>query len=174
MNTRNWTLALTLLLLAAPLAAPHAQACEEEGGDLDLVLDGNACFAGAEEARIVVREGAWLDSELDSTWIPLEPGSYLLRLRRPTGAWVVETWYYRLPSDPTRVLTHDELVELRAAGQVESWDEPQTVADQVLVYAQGEAQAQRLARAMRPRAVPARVVEAVLEQALAEADQSGC
>ena len=175
MNTRPWILALSLVLLAAPLAAPRADACDEEGDDAELALnDGSGCLDDPDESRLVVREGAWLDSELDSMWIPLDPGAYLLRLKRPTGAWVVETWYYRLPSDPTRVLTHDELVRLRAEGRIELWDEPSTVVDQVLVYAQGEAQAERLARAMRPVRPPARVIEAGLERALLEADEEGC
>lgn len=160
MNTRKCILALTLVLLAAPLAPAPGRACDEGGT--------------GEEGRIIVREGAWLDSELDSTWTALEPGAYLLRLRRPTGAWVVETWYYRLPSDPTRVLTHEELVALREQGRIEPWDEPTTVVDQVLVYAQGEAQAARLARAMRPRQAPVRVVEAVIEYALHQGDEEGC
>ncbi len=168
MKTRPWILALSLVLLAAPLAAPRVHACEEEGSDADLVLDETG------DSPLIVREGAWLDSELDSSWTPLEPGAFLLRLHRPTGAWVVETWYYRLPSDPTRVLTHDELVERRAGRGVEPWDEPTMVVDQVIVYAQGEAQALRLARAMRPAQVPARVVEAVLERALLEANEEGC
>jgi len=162
MRTRQLILALTLVLLAAPIAAPRASACEEAGGDADM------------DPRLVVRDGAWLDSELDTTWTELEPGAYLLRLRRPTGAWVVETWFYRLPSDPAQVLTRDEVVRLRADGWIEPWDEPTTVVYQVLVYAQGEAQAERLARAMRPRAVPARVAAAVLERALLEADEEGC
>ncbi len=174
MKTRPWILALSLVLLAAPLAAPRAHACEEEGGDFDLLYDGGGCLDESDESPLIVREGAWLESELDSTWTLLEPGAYLMRLKRPTGAWIVETWYYRLPSDPTRVLTHDELADLRAERGIEPWDEPTTVVDQVLVYAQGEAQALRLARAMRPARAPARVVAAVLERALLEADESGC
>jgi hypothetical protein len=60
------------------------------------------------------------------------------------------------------VLTHDELVELCAAGRIEPWDEPTTVVYQVLLYAQGQAQAARLARDMRPRSAPARVIEACI------------
>ena len=157
MNAHKFALSLLLILFAVPLAVP-ASACEDEETDEPLV----------------VREGAWLDTELDSVWIELEPGAYLLRLRRATGAWVAETWFYRLPSDPARVLTHDELAALRAAGRIEPWDEPRTVVYQVLVYAQAGEQAERLARAMRPRIVPARVIEAVREQALLEVDESGC
>jgi hypothetical protein len=159
MNARKLILALLLIVLAAPCV----RACEEEGGEADT---------GPEP--LVVREGAFLDIELDSTWTELEPGSYLLHLRRSTGAWVAETWFYRLPSDPTRVLTHAELVEMRAAGRLEPWDEPTTVVYQVLLYAQSEAQAARLAHAMHPRTPPARVIEAVLEQALLEAGEEGC
>ena len=169
MNARNFALALLLIALTAPVAAGPARACEENG---DETVNGRT--PEPEPAPLVVREGAFLDIELDSTWTELAPGSYLLRLRRSTGAWVAETWFYRLPSDPTRVLTHDELVDLRAAGRIEPWDEPTTVVYQVLLYAQGEAQAERLARAMRPCRPPARVIEAVLEQALREAAEEGC
>jgi len=162
---------ICLSLLVTLVSAPLASATVESPGD--LVPDAPPTF----DTPVLVHEGAWLESELDTAWTELEPGAYLLRLRRPTGAWIVETWYYRLPSDPTRVFTHDELLAERAAGRVDETEEPASVVDQVLVYARDEAQAARLGRAMRPGRAPARVVEAVRARAAIELprdDEAGC
>ena len=95
---------LPSLAFASLLLLPGAAlACDEnEGDEADVPADPVA-------SRLIVREGAWLDSELDSTWLELEPGLFLLRLRRPTGAWVAETWFFRLASDPTRAYTLEEI-----------------------------------------------------------------
>jgi hypothetical protein len=139
------TLACATLLLAPAIAA----ACEE-GGD------------GAPppfETRLVVRQGAWLEDEVDSTWIALDPGLFLVPLRRPAGAWIAETWYFRLPAWPAEVFTFDEMNALERAGAIDERTESGLVVDQVLLYARDPAQAARLARAMRPQAPPSRVLD---------------
>ena len=136
-------------LLLAPAAAP---ACDEEGRGL---------AAAPFETRVVVREGAWLDSELDSTWSALEPGMFLLRLRRPAGAWVAEYWYFRLAALPNQAFTFEEMTAMEQEGTVDDTTESGLVVYQVLLYAQDQAQAARLATAMRPHTVPVRVAEAL-------------
>jgi hypothetical protein len=149
--------ALQSLALAGLLLAPtDAKTCDE---DLDQVPA--AADTSAFDTRVVVREGAWLDSEMDTTWTDVEPGLFLLRLRRPTGAWIAETWYFRLPAHPTRALTFDEMRRLAADRFFDGRAEYGMIRDQVLLYARDEAQAARLARAMRPPAVPARVSAAL-------------
>jgi hypothetical protein len=151
----------TALACASLLLAPAlASACDEEGVTAEVP-------AVPFETRVVVRQGAWLDSELDTTWSALEPGTFLLHLRRP-GAWVAEYWFYRLAARPEQALTFEEMTELEADGYIDETTESGLVVYQVLLYAQDAAQASRLASAMRPRAVPARVAEA-LDPALAPA-----
>jgi hypothetical protein len=148
---------LTALACAGLLLAPaSASACDEEGVDSALG-DAPAPF----ETRVVVRQGTWLDAEVDTTWSALEPGTFLLRLRRPAGAWIAEYWFFRLAEDPERVLTLDEMHALEEAGEIDDQTESGLVVYQVLLYAQDQAQAGRLAVAMRPREVPARVIEAL-------------
>ncbi|MEO6463727.1 MAG: hypothetical protein ABIP29_11690 [Candidatus Eisenbacteria bacterium] len=152
----------TALACASLIVAPSlSTACDEEGVGTDA-------RAVPFETRVVVRQGAWLDSELDSTWTALEPATFLLRLRRPGGAWVAEYWFYRLAARPEQALTLEEMAQLEADGYIDEMTESGLVVYQVLLYAQDAAQASRLATAMRPRAVPARVAEA-LDPALAPA-----
>ncbi len=147
---------LPLLALAGLLLAPAlALACDDD--EEPATVAGDARF----ETRLVVRHGAWLESELDTTWSELEPGLFLLHLRRPTGAWVAETWFFRLAAEPTRAYTFEEMQHLEEAGAIDRETPAGLISDQVLVYAADAAQAARLARAMRPRSVPARVVEAL-------------
>ena len=138
-------------LLLTPSLAPACADAEEP------VAEASRPF----ETRVVVRQGTWLDSELDSTWSALEPGTFLLRLKRPTGAWVAEYWYFRLAGEPGRVYTFDEMVEMERTGVIDEFTESGLVVYQVLLYAQDPAQAARLAVAMRPNGVPARVAEAL-------------
>lgn len=144
---------LTALACAGLLLAPGiATACDEEGEPASAPF----------ETRVVVRQGVWLDSELDSTWSGLEPGVFLLHLRRPAGAWVAEYWFFRLASQPDQVLTYDQMAALEREGAIDETTESGLVVYQVLLYANDAAQASRLASAMRPRTVPARVAEALL------------
>ena len=154
---------LSSLALASLLLVPTgAVACEDDVDEEPVPPVDSATFIAPRFAtRVVVREGAWLDSEMDSTWTDLEPGLFLLRLRRPTGAWVAETWFFRLASEPTRAYTFEEMSALEAAGTIDSATACGLISDQVLVYARDEAQAARLARAMRPSAVPPRVAAAI-------------
>lgn len=140
-------------LLLAPAAA---SACDEEEGDAP-VAETPVPF----ETRVIVRQGSWLDSEVDTTWCALEPGTFLLRLQRPAGAWVAEYWFFRLAEDPGRALTFEQMNTLEEQGQIDERTESGLVVYQVLLYAQDEAQARRLAVAMHPRTVPARVAEAL-------------
>jgi hypothetical protein len=147
---------LTVLACAGLFLAPGlALACDEEGVD---PIDGAPIPF---ETRVVVRQGAWLDSELDSTWSGLEPGVFLLHLRRPGGAWVAEYWFFRLAAEPGRIRTYDEMAAMEREGTIDETTESGLVVYQVLLYANDAAQAARLASAMRPRTVPARVAEAL-------------
>jgi hypothetical protein len=159
---------LPSLAFASLLLLPGAAlACDEsEDDEADVPAD-------PFETRLVVREGAWLDSELDSTWSELEPGLFLLRLRRPTGAWVAETWYFRLVSDPTRARTFEEMEQLEAEHRLDDTSPGGLVIDQVLIYASDAAQAGSLALAMRPRTLPARVQEAVRDSGSAQTIEPG-
>jgi hypothetical protein len=144
---------LTVLACAGLLLAPGiAHACDEEGDAPAVPF----------ESRVVVRQGAWLDSELDSTWSGLEPGVFLLHLRRPSGAWVAEYWFFRLASQPEQAYTYEQMAALEREGVIDETTESGLVVYQVLLYANDSAQAARLATAMRPRTVPARVAEALL------------
>jgi hypothetical protein len=143
---------LAALAAAGLFLAPSlALACDEEE------TDGSTPF----ETRIVVREGAWLDSELDSAWSALEPGTFLLRLKRPTGAWVAEYWFFRLAGLPGQAFPFEEMTAMEREGTIDDTTESGLIVYQVLLYAQDGAQAARLATAMRPRAVPPRVAEAL-------------
>ena len=142
---------LTPLACATLLLAPTIAAACEEGDDGAPTV--------AFETRLVVREGAWLEGEVDSTWIALDPGLFLVPLRRPAGAWIAESWYFRLAAWPAEVFTFDEMIALERAGAIDERTESGLVVDQVLLYASDPAQAARLARAMRPQAPPRRVIE---------------
>jgi hypothetical protein len=148
---------LQSLALAGLLLAPAGvQACDEDPDEMTAVADTSF------NTRVVVREGAWLDSEMDTNWTDVEPGLFLVRLRRPTGAWVAETWYFRLATDLRHVYTFEELRALADAHALDGREPYGMIRDQVLVYARDEAQAARLARAMRPAVAPPRVVAAAL------------
>jgi hypothetical protein len=128
---------------------------------LSLACDEEEGRATPFETRIVVREGAWLDSELDSTWSALEPGTFLLRLKRPAGAWVAEYWFFRLAGVPGKAFTFEEMTAMEQEGTIDETTESGLVVYQVLLHAHDAAQAARLATAMRPHAVPVRVAEAL-------------
>ena len=148
---------LAALACASLLLAPAAaSACDEDGEDVAVTET-----APPFETRVIVRQGVWLDSEVDTNWSALEPGTFLLRLRRPAGAWVAEYWFFRLAESPGHALTFEEMAQLEEWGQIDDRTESGLVVYQVLLYAQDEAQARRLAVAMRPRTVPARVAEAL-------------
>ena len=93
------------LALAGLLLAPAVgHACEENESPI-ATAPADTTFADC----LFVREGAWLDEELDEASTRLAPGLFLLHLRRPTGAWIVESWYFRLADQPTRAWTFEQM-----------------------------------------------------------------
>ena len=140
------------------LAPSPALACDEEGVEADPPA---AAVCPAVEP-LVVRQGAWLDSEVDTGAVMVEPGTFLVPLRRPAGAWVAEYWFVRVPGAVARAVTMEEAADLVRQGQLSIDGDCGLVAYQVLLYAQDPAQAARLVRAMKPRVLPPLVVEALV------------
>jgi len=145
------------LALAGLLLCPGAVQARDEHESPRARAAADTSFSNC----IYVREGAWLDEELDERSTRIAPGLFLLHLRRPTGAWVVESWYFRVAAEPRRAWTFEQMAHRIEATGAPAPAELGLVVDQVLVYANDAAQASRLACAMRRDDVPARVRQAL-------------